>query len=424
MLGLQRGDEGKGRFVDDLADEFDIITRSNGGPNAGHQIVRDGNVIALHQIPSGILHEGKVNVMGNGVYLDPEKFEVERAKLEAFGYKVTTDNLKISSGAHLIMPHHILLDEHRENGQSGQGSTKSGIAQVAGEKYERIGSRTELIVDSPKKLMQFVLDGLDKAVKLGIELPANPVEIARQWMASANQIKPYIGDTVDYLNTELANGKNVLAEGAQAFWLDVDHGMYPYVTSSSTTTGGVISGLGISPRYIKDVLGVTKAIPSHVGGGTFVTKIDGEGLAGELRGSVDDVDGEFGATTGRPRQVGWLDLPMLRTATLVNGVNEIALAKLDVLQRLQYLGSIPVAMTYRLNGGELRNAPSSDLQLGNCTPIYEHLPLWTEDIRGETQFYKLPKAAQEFIFRLQRELGGVHISLIGTGPNPENVIRR
>lgn len=425
LVGLQRGDEGKGRLSDKLAAVHDIVARYNGGPNAGHTISVDGQTIAFHQVPAGALYKNVVNVIGNGMYVDPIKLLEEIEQLRKQGVKISPKNLSISYAAHLILPHHILMDELREGGSGAQGSTKAGIAYVAADKYERVGVRAELIDIDPKLLEQTVADGIDKVNKLGENVKTfkavDAKSVAKQWIAEALTLKPYICDTAKLLNDQLQAGKTVLAEGAQASWLDIDGGMYPYVTSSHPTTGGALNGLRIGHNYINKVIGVMKAVPSHVGGGPFVTKLEDEPIAAMFRGHKTDVDGEFGATTGRPREVGWLDIPAIRTSIRDNGVSEAVLTKLDTLQKIPK--SILVATAYKYKGQTLKEAPSSAYMLEQCKPVYEEFPVWEGDVSQSKSWEDLPAGAKKFITFLESEIG-IPISMIGVGPDREQLITR
>jgi adenylosuccinate synthase len=420
IIGLQRGDEGKGRFVDLVAGSYDIVARGNGGANAGHTIVPDGmSPIALHQIPSGIAYKNTLNIIGGGVYLDAEKLAEELKQLQQSGIQTTASNLLISNTAHLVMPHHIILDEIRESGAEAQGSTKSGIAYVASDKYLREGIRLEL-VSNMKRLYEHAYDGL-QSVNTFLGLSDEELQVrAQQWVESVEQLKPHVQDTVQIINEYIQNGKNVLVEGAQAFGLDIDHGMYPYVTSSSTTVSGLLGGLGIAPKHVNKVTGVAKIIKSHVGGGPFVTEITDEILSSEIRGEKGAVDSEYGATTKRPRRIGYPDLPELRSAILVNGVTELALSKMDHVER--FGSSFQVAVTYKMEGKERLTAPSSALQLEQCTPVYQAHTGW-DGISTVRYFQDLPKPAQEFVNFLESSLN-VPVSNIGVGPERQQVIVR
>lgn len=428
VVGEQRGDEGKGRFVDELALEHDIVARYNGGPNAGHTVLLpDGRELALHGIPSGIAHEDTMNVIGNGVLIHPQKLKNEITGLKGQGIEVSDENLKISSAAHLILPHHIILDEIREGGDQRQGSTKSGIAQAAADKAMRIGARAEWIKNEPGKLFDVVRDGLKALATTDSEIEARErFDIAEGYVEAAQELSPYITDTVLYLHYARLAGKTVLAEGAQAFWLDLDHGMFPYTTSSSPTAGGVATGLGIPPSAIDRVVGVLKATPSHVGDGPFLTEIHDEQLLGHLRGTPGAPDFEAGTTTQRLRRMGYLDLPALRRAQMVNGTTEMAVTKLDRVTEFakgtDHEGLIPVCTSYTRKGREIEIAPDSARKLEQCTPHYEYLPAWSEDISTAREISDLPKEAIDYVDLLQSQTG-VRVTRLGVGPGREEYIK-
>ncbi len=427
VLGLQRGDEGKGRLSDKLAATHDIVARYNGGPNAGHTIYVDDKTIALHQVPAGALYPNVLNIIGNGMYIDPLKLVDEIKDLKSKGLNLTPKNLAVSYAAHLILPHHILLDELREGGVEAQGSTKAGIAYVAGDKYERSGVRAELLVINPKLLGARIIAGLDSVNEKGRKIqgfkPIASDKTARAWLVRAVELKPYITDTALLLNQKLKAGKSVLAEGAQAAWLDIDGGMYPFVTSSHPTIGGALNGLRVGHKYVDKVYGVMKAAPSHVGDGPFVTEIKDENLAAKIRGQRGEVDAEFGATTGRPRRVGWIDLPAIRTSIRDNGVTDVVLTKLDSLQKFNDLSTIPVAVAYKYEARVLREAPSSAYMLEKCHPLYKNLPLWQADISQAHSWKKLPREAKAFVEFLEKELD-TPISMVGVGPGRDQLISR
>lgn len=426
IVGLQRGDEGKGRFVDLLAGNYDIIARANGGANAGHTVLPKvgGEPLALHQVPAGIAYPDKLNVIGNGIYLDPPRLLAEIAAIRKGGLSVSPKNLIISNAAHLVLPHHIALDELREAGNGAQGSTKVGIAYVAADKYLREGIRVESI-DQPKVLEEHIKAGLRRVNDL---LPAGKKKsdqeidtITRDWLKSANELKPYMADTAEIINDRLKQGKRILAEGAQAFWLDVNHGMYPAVTSSSTTVSGLLDGLGVSAKQLGKVIGVTKSVKSHVGGGPLVTEISDEKLASTVRGPLGKTDSEYGVTTQRPRRVGYPDLVELRNAILVNGVDELAISKLDHVPR--YGPEVSVATSYSYNGAKRSTAPSSAIALSQCRPEYKQLKTWQQEISDIRDFDKLPPEARAFIELFESELG-VPATRIGVGPLRQQVIIR
>lgn len=423
VLGLQRGDEGKGRIVDLMAQHYDIVARFNGGPNAGHTIARD-NIppLKLHQIPSGIAYPHTLNIIGNGAYVDPVKLLAEIETIAAAGVNVSPKNLLVSNTAHLILPHHIKLDEIREAGRNGQGTTVAGIAFVGSDKYKREGVRTELLVSDPKQLYKTVYERLiginSLRKKVGLETFDARKE-AKQWALKAAELAPYITDTVSLLHDRLQKGANALAEGAQAFGLDIEHGMYPYVTSSHTTVGGVLNGLGIGANHIRKVVGVAKATKSHVGGGPFVTKINEPEIANKIRGNRGEIDAEYGATTGRERQVGWLDLVELRKSIAVNGVTELALTKLDAIPKCGDI--VKVATAYQLNQKTLSQAPSSALELEACQAKYEELPTWKANISSVRHYAELPIEARSLVAFISKQLV-LPISMIGVGPERDQII--
>jgi adenylosuccinate synthase len=425
VVGLQRGDEGKGRFVDTVAGEYAIIARGNGGANAGHTVIPEGmEPLALHQVPSGITYQGKLNVIGGGVYLDPRLLASEIDYIRAAGLEVSAKNLLISGSAQLVMPHHVGFDALREGGTKSQGSTKSGIAYVAAEKYLRQGARLEAI-DTPKILEELALEGL---ARLNEELPeterqsdAERQATVKAWLKATEELRQYLADTTEIINDRLKAGEKVLAEGAQGYWLDINQGMYPAVTSSSTTVAGLLDGLGVSAKHLGKVTGVAKAVKSHVGGGPMVTHITDEALEATVRGPFGQTDSEFGATTKRPRRIGYPDLVELRSAVRGDGVDELALAKLDHVPR--YGDNLQVAVSYTYKGKKHLTAPASAAALENCQPNYLKCRNWTEDISEVRAYGDLPPAAKDFIELFEKELG-VPITKIGVGPGRNQIIYR
>lgn len=393
VVGLQYGDEGKGKIVDYLAEKSDVAVRANGGANAGHTIVlQNGEALALHQIPSGIAYPQMLNIIGNGCFVDPVKLveEIEAAKTK--GVKISPNNLKISKTAHLVLPVHKQRDAEREGGDKGQGSTKAGIAFVAADKALREGVRAEIIENSSE----------EELAKIGDE----------EFSRCASQLKDYLADSVEIVQQTIGSGKNVLLEGAQAFGLDINHGKYPFVTSSDTTVSGLLSGSGINYKQIGRVIGVAKATPSKVGGGPFVTKITDDKVAEAARGKKGKVDSEYGATTGREREVGYLDLVALKRAVEVNGVGEIALTKFDCVNR--HGDTTKLAVAYELDGQKINNQPSSSAELERCKPIYEELPTWQDDNSTDAENYL--KFIEDYL--------KVPVSLVGNGPERDQLIIR
>ncbi|MBP7820630.1 adenylosuccinate synthase [Candidatus Saccharibacteria bacterium] len=427
IVGLQRGDEGKGRFVDMLAEEHDIVARFNGGNNAGHTVeLPDKRVLKLHLVPSGIAHPNIVNVIGNGTLINPVKLVEEIDDIKSKDIDVSPENLKISSGAHLILPNYIFDDEIREAGVNRQGSTKSGIAQVASQKAMRTGVRVEMIEDAPKDLYYLVKYALIAQRQLRKEAGLKDIDeehAALNYIKQARKLGAYITDTATYLNNELRKEQpaRILAEGAQAFLLDIDHGMYPFTSSSSTTSGGVPNGLGIPPNFIDKVIGVAKAVHSHVGDGPFVTEIKDTAVLAKLHGNMNTVDAEYGTTTGRKRRLGYLDIVELRKAIMINGVSSIALSKLDWLTADRTGNTLPICTHYEMKGQILETAPDSAFKLEQCTPIYEELPAIQENIQGVRKFEDLPQNAQNIVNFIE-EKTKTPISMIGVGPNRDQVI--
>lgn len=423
VQGLQRGDEGKGRFVDMLASEHEIVARYNGGPNAGHTVILpDDTEFDLHGIPSGIAHPHIMNVIGNGALVDASKLPGEIDKAAAKGVRLTPDNLMISSSAHLILPHLVSIDEIRECGSGSQGTTKSGIAPTAAAKFMREGVRAELINNDPQALFEAIERGLLKQRHERVEarLPNIDEEaVAYEYVEAAQRLGEFVTNTSLFLRRQLKEGANVLAEGAQAFLLDIDHGMYPHVTSSSPTAIGVPSGLGIPPKNFDRIIGVAKAVQSHVGGGHFVTEITDPQLLNRLHGDMSSVDAEKGTTTGRIRRLGHLDLPAIRAAQGVNGDTEMALTKLDWVSR--YGKYIKVCVAYERKGKMLEEAPDAEYKIEESTPQYEKLPNWRRDIQDVRRFKDLPPNAKSYV-RFIEEMTGVRISMIGVGPKRDQVI--
>jgi adenylosuccinate synthase len=425
IIGGQRGDEGKGRFVDLLANNYSIIARGNGGSNAGHTVVPASmQPIALHQIPSGIAYPDKLNIIGNGVYVDPRRLASEIKALREAGMKITTKNLLVSDTAHLVMPHHLALDALREGSSKAQGSTQSGIAYVAGDKYLREGLRLESVAD-PKLLFEHAYNALaelnEKQPKADQRSLADIKSEIEDWVEATTNLQTYMADTVDVINSRLEAGESVLGEGAQAFWLDINHGMYPSVTSSSTTVNGLLDGLGVSAKHLSKVSLVVKSVKSHVGGGPFVTEITDEKLAAKIRGDSGVVDSEYGATTKRPRRIGYPDIVELKNAIRVNGADEIFLSKLDHLPR--YGSSVKVATGYKFNGVQRAIAPSSAAALYNCSPVYKEMETWDGSISDVRKYSDLPKAAVAFVELFEKELK-LPVTQVGVGAERNQVITR
>lgn len=425
IVGEQRGDEGKGRFVDMLAEEHDIVARFNGGANAGHTVVLpDGRDLALHQLPAGIAHPHTMNVIGNGTVVDPIKLNEELQTASDKGIEINESQLMISSAAHLILPHHISQDELREAGSAQQGTTKSGIAPVYADKAMRSGLRVEVINNDIDQLASVVANGIEDTNKQRVTAGLEKIDtetMTVKYITNALEIGKFATDTTLYLNRKLHEGAEMLAEGAQAFLLDIDHGMYDAVTSSSTTVGGVLTGLGVPYKYIDRVIGVSKAVQSHVGGGPFTTEITDETLLSDLHGRLDQVDSETGTTTGRKRRLGHLDLAAIKRAQMINGTTEMVLTKLDWVPR--YGETVLICTGYRRKGKYLEVSPDAAYKIKQSDPIYEELPTWEEDVSQVQQFEDLPQTAQEYIEFIE-ETTDLPVTMIGVGPRRDQVIIR
>jgi adenylosuccinate synthase len=419
VVGAQWGDEGKGKIVDLLCEGFDIVARYQGGHNAGHTVILGGQKFVLHLIPSGILHEEKICVIGNGVVVDPLALVEEMDELGRRGIRITPERLRLSNRAHLILPSHrafeAVLEERR--GDRRVGTTMRGIGPAYEFKYGRRGIRLGDLLDSAR-LEEKIVDHITHINHLLAALGADALDvhsIAHRYLDVGGRLAPFIADTASYLNAALDQGKTILFEGAQGTMLDIDHGTYPFVTSSTATAGGVASGTGVSPLRLGAIIGVMKAYATRVGEGPFPTEVKGE--VGDL---LQKGGGEYGATTGRPRRCGWFDAFAARYAMLINGYSELALTKLDVLDPLP---EIKICLGYRHRGKRLTEYPESVEVLQQCEPIYETVPGWQTSTAGVVAFESLPERARAYIERLS-ELVGCPISLISTGAERHETIIR
>ncbi len=424
IIGAQWGDEGKGRVVDWLAASADIVARYAGGDNAGHTVALDGEVYKLHLVPSGILHSDVVSVMGNGMVINPVNLVREIKALRNLGLSITPERLVISARAHIITPGHIALDKAKEMslGDAKIGTTLRGIGPAYLDKTGRAGIRTGDMLLDVEEFADRLVTGIEATnTELGRQgigtLDAR--EAAGEYLEAAAFLKPFIKDVSIFLDQALKAGKNVVCEGAQGTMLDVDHGSYPFVTSSSPTAGGALTGLGVGPLFVEKVLGVAKAFSTRVGGGPMPTELDGE-LAQRLRGSGANFWDEFGTTTGRPRRCGWLDVAMLRYAASVNGLSEIMLTKLDILSGFDEL---KLATAYEIDGVRHEYPPVTNEELERAKPVYESLPGWREEISGCRHFSDLPKAAQAYVSRVS-ELCDVPINSVSVGPERDQLVLR
>lgn len=418
VVGAQWGDEGKGKVVDLYTEHADAVVRYQGGNNAGHTLVVNGEKVVLHLIPSGVLHDGKRCIIGNGVVLDPEVFLMEVERLKKAGRLQNNSVLLLSESLHIIMPYHKRIDIARESksGDKKIGTTGRGIGPCYEDKIGRRGIRLMDLVD-PESFAKRLREALEeKNLILQHLLGAEPFsfeEIYEPYCRFGEQLKGFMADTALFLNHEISAGKKLLFEGAQGTLLDVDHGTYPFVTSSSTCAGGACTGSGVSPRHIQEIIGISKAYVTRVGSGPFPTELndaDGEKLR--------EVGGEYGATTGRPRRTGWFDAMVLRYAVRANGLTGVALTKLDVLDGF---ATIKVCTGYTCDGIPVSDLPAKLETFSRCQPVYEELPGWQEDTTKSRSFEDLPSAAQSYVKRLE-ELIGCPIVLVSVGPGREATI--
>jgi adenylosuccinate synthase len=418
IVGAQWGDEGKGKIVDLLAQNSDVVCRYNGGPNAGHTIQVDGETFKLRHLPAGIVSE-KECVIGAGCVVDPEELVAELDDLAGRG--IAVDRVRLSGNAHVIMPWHRTIDQASERrlGNLRIGTTRRGIGPTYADKAYRVGIRVQDLFD-PKILRQKIEVALaEKNLWLERVYGAEPLELeelAESCETSAQRLRPHIADTSLLVDRALREGKRVLLEGAHGTLLDLDHGTYPFVTSSTTVAGGAAAGIGIGPTRIGAVVGVAKAYVTRVGEGPFPTEIEGPDQA-----RVRELGGEFGTVTGRERRCGWLDLVALRYAARVNGLTALALTKLDVLSAFD---EIPVCLRYGLRDGtETDDFPAHQSDFHHCEPVYEVLPGWREPLEDCAELEDLPEAARRYVDFVEHMLD-VEVSLVGTGADREQVLAR
>ena len=424
ILGTQWGDEGKGKLTDRLAADSDIVARFNGGDNAGHTVTVGDEIFQLHLIPSGILYPHVTGVMGGGMAVNPGKLLKEMDALAERGVDVSASRLKLSGRTHLILPYHIALDGAAEQslGEKKIGTTMRGIGPTYADKSARRGIRAQAMAD-PEAFADRVRAEAEAKNKILTQVyghePLDAEAMAAEHFEYARRLAPHLDDTSVYLHEALAQGKRLLCEGAQATLLDIDHGTYPYVTSSSPTIGGVFTGLGIGPRWVERIIGIVKAFQTRVGGGPMPTELSGE-LGSRLRGTGANPWDEFGTTTGRPRRCGWLDGIMLRYSARVNDLTDVCITKLDILTGLDEL---KICMAYDYRGQRLDHLPLEAAVLAECQPIYETLPGWQEDITSVRRFKNLPPAAQAYVGRVE-ELVNAPATYISVGPGREQTIVR
>jgi adenylosuccinate synthase len=419
ILGAQWGDEGKGKIVDFLSEKADVVARFAGGNNAGHTVINDQGHFSLHQIPSGIFWPQTLSVMGSGVVVDPPSLLEEISSLKSRGIDVE-GRLVISERAHLIMPYHIELDQLSESakGENAIGTTGRGIGPAYADKASRNGLRVSELLDLDALKLRLA-ETLDNANALITKVyGGEPMELeavfnkCEEWSLS---LSSYIGAAEEILHDRLSDNQIVVLEGAQGALLDLDHGTYPFVTSSNPTIGGASVGLGLHPSQISGVIGVFKAYCTRVGGGPFPTELTGE--TGER---IRNLAQEFGTTTGRPRRVGWFDAIMANYSSKINGYTSVVLTRLDVLDGFD---SIKICVGYELNGKRINRVPGGQGFLQHCEPVYEEYPGWDEPTAGATSFGQLPKKAVDYVMRLEN-LIGCPVDVISTGPKRHEAITR
>jgi adenylosuccinate synthase len=425
ILGAQWGDEGKGKVTDLLAAEADVVARFAGGDNAGHTVTVGTERFALHLIPSGILYPRVTCLLGGGMVVNPKKLLAEMDGLAARGVDVSPERLKLSGQAHLIMPYHLALDGASEaaRGEAALGTTRRGIGPAYTDKAARSGIRAQEMLHPPEAFAERIREQVDaKNAVLERVYGQQPLEaevIVGEYLAHARRLAPYVTDVSQEVARAIRSRKRILAEGAQGTLLDLDHGSYPYVTSSSPTIGGVMIGLGVGPQHIARVVGVVKAYQTRVGAGPMPTELT-DALGDKLRGTGAQPWDEFGTTTGRPRRCGWLDGVTLRYAVQVNGLTEMAITKLDILSRFD---TLRICVAYELDGERIETLPTDLTVLARCRPLYETLPGWGVDVSGARSFEELPQEARAFVAYVE-DLSGIPASCISVGPGRDQTIRR
>ncbi len=417
IVGAQWGDEGKGKIVDVLSESFSVVARYAGGHNAGHTVIINGKKFILQLVPCGVLRAGCRSVIGNGVVLDPLAFLKEVGALREAGVKVD-GNLFVSNRAHVILPYHRMIELAAENapGRVKIGTTSRGIGPAYEDKMGRRGLRVADLLD-----LELLKKHIENAVReknmiahaLFNSEPLDADKMYSEYAQAAEKVAPFVCDTAVLLNQALANGESILFEGAQGTMLDIDHGTYPFVTSSSATSGGAVIGTGVAPNAINSVIGITKAYCTRVGEGPFPSEEKGPpGEQLRKRGN------EYGAVTGRPRRTGWMDLPLLRYAVMINGIDWLVVTKLDVLDEL---AEIPVCVSYKIDGKHTMEAPAQDSGYDKIEGVYRNFPGWKTSTEGITKFDKLPPQTKEYLSFLEKETGA-KIGMVSTGPDRDHTI--
>ncbi|MDT7809932.1 MAG: adenylosuccinate synthase [Acidobacteriota bacterium] len=420
VVGAQWGDEGKGKIVDLLSERFDVVARYQGGHNAGHSVKVGDKSYALHLIPSGIIHPGKTCVLGNGMVIDPIAFFAEADRLSAQGLSVTPERVKVSSRAHLILPYHRALDHTSEErlGNEKVGTTLRGIGPAYEDKAGRRGIRVADALDAEllRSRIERNIEDANLIIRRYRGTTLDPEQVFNEITPLVERMEPFVTDTTAFVNRAVREGRSILAEGAQATLLDVDHGTYPFVTSSSTTAGGVCAGLGLAPRKVSGVLGIVRTYSTRVGEGPFPTEmVEGEDEIGQL---IRERGHEYGVSTGRPRRCGWFDAFATRYAAEINGFDTVALTKLDILDALD---EIKVCTGYRLGGVECDSFPVVSKELRAVEPVYETLPGWMSSTEGITELEQLPTAARDYVEFISERIG-TPVGLVSTGPERTQTI--
>lgn len=419
VLGAQWGDEGKGKMTDYLAEEANVVVRYQGGNNAGHTVEVGEKQYKLHLIPSGILHDEKLNVIGNGVVVDPKAFFTEIDYLKEEGVKVTPEKLIVSDRAHVIMPYHKVLDKLKEKarGKNDIGTTGKGIGPCYTDKFERCGIRVCDLIDK-EVFKEKLKDNIEMKNKYIVNVlggePLSFEEIYEEYSNYGEELKPFIKDTSVRVYNEIKEDKTVLFEGAQGMLLDIDYGTYPYVTSSNTTAGGVANGVGIGPNMITNAVGIAKAYTTRVGKGPFPTELEDE--TGEW---IREKGHEYGVTTGRSRRCGWLDIVILKTSVRVSGLTSLAVTKIDTLAGLE---KVKMCVGYKFNDEIIDYFPASLEDLAKCEPIYEEFDGWDESVANARSYEELHPNARKYLERIE-ELTDTRISIVSVGPRRDQTMR-
>src|SRR5438477_8400057 len=418
VIGAQWGDEGKGKIVDLLAERFDVVVRYQGGHNAGHSVQIGNQSFVLHLLPSGIIHQGKTCVLGNGMVIDPKAFFEEADRLMGQGITVTPERVKVSSRAHLILPYHRALDHTSEErlGNEKVGTTLRGIGPAYEDKAGRRGIRVAdaLVAETLRSRIERNLEDANRIIVAYGGEPLDAKTIFDETSSVVERLAPFLCDTSHFLNQAASAGQTILLEGAQATLLDVDHGTYPFVTSSSTLAGGACVGTAIGPTRITKVVGILKAYTTRVGAGPFPTELPG--ARGEW---LRRTGAEYGVTTGRERRTGWFDAVIARYATRVNGVTDYVITKLDVLSGLD---AVPVCVGYEIDGTRHDEIPMTQTEFHHARPAYEYLDGWQEDISTAREFADLPRNAQAYVKTLE-DMAGAPVAAIGVGPRRDQTLQ-